>query len=96
MHRNLTYSYLVAWIIGGLMLVVVLLLRTERRPYSAAFASIAFGAAGFLSLGFNLADWMQVFWYAVGAGVVGGALGYAMQPRSSLQVQPPQPPIELP
>ena len=78
MAQNLTYAYLVAWIVGGLMLLTMLLLRTQRKPLWLSFGCIGFGAAGFLALGFGVGTSTLTLAYAAVAALVGSALGYAV------------------
>ena len=78
MAQNLTYSYLVAWILGGLVLLTMLLLRTERRPLWLSTGLMAFGAAGVLSLGLGLASFQLALVFALLAAGVGAALGYGI------------------
>jgi uncharacterized membrane protein YjjB (DUF3815 family) len=86
----LTYSFLVAWIGGGLILLAMLALRTERRPYSLALAVLGYGLCGFLCTGFGVSPRLPA---ALGAAVLGAALGYGMsrsfRPRPGLQLDVP-------
>ena len=79
MAQNLTYSYLVAWIIGGLILLTMLLLRSARRPLWLSTGLMAFGAAGVLSLGLGLASWQLTLGLAVLAAGLGAAVGYGIR-----------------
>jgi hypothetical protein len=76
--QNLTYSYLVAWIVGGLMLLIMLLLRTRRRPLWLSFGLIGFGAAGFLALGLGVGAWNLTLVYALVTAALGAAVGYGV------------------
>lgn len=78
MAENLTYSYLVAWILGGLILLTMLLLRTQRRPLWLSTGLMAFGAAGVLSLGLGLLPWHLTLGLAMLAAGLGVALGYGV------------------
>jgi uncharacterized membrane protein YjjB (DUF3815 family) len=86
----LTYSFLVAWIGGGLVLLAMLALRTERRPYPVALAMLGYGVCGFLCTGFGVAPRLPA---ALGAALLAGALGYAV-----MRLFRPHPglPLELP
>lgn len=86
----LTYSFLVAWIGGGLVLLAMLALRTERRPYALALAMLGYGVCGFLCTGFGVAPRMPA---AIGAALVGGALGFGV---SRLFRPPPGLPLDIP
>lgn len=83
----LTYSYLVTWILGGLVLVTVVFIRPQLQPYWLALALIAFGATGFVTLGLGVPALPLTFVYAALAGLVGGALGFGIErlkPRAPL------------
>ena len=75
----LTYAYLVTWILGGLVLVTVVFMRPRRRPYWLALAPMAFGATGFLSLGFGVPELPLTLVYAGLAALLGGALGVGIE-----------------
>lgn len=74
----LTYSFLLAWIGGGLTLLAMLALRTQRRPYAIALAAIGYGATGFLSTGFGLEPRLMQLLAALVAALLAGALGYGI------------------
>lgn len=78
MAENFTYSYLVAWILGGLILLTMTLLRTAQRPLWLASGLMAFGAVGVLSLGLGLASVQLTLGFAVLAAGVGAAMGYGI------------------
>jgi hypothetical protein len=75
----LTYSYLVTWILGGLVLVTVVFMRPQLRPYWLAMALMAFGATGFVTLGLGVPRLPLTLIYAAIAGLVGGALGVGIE-----------------
>ncbi|MET0287981.1 MAG: hypothetical protein ABW352_26055 [Polyangiales bacterium] len=75
----LTYSFLVTWIGGGLILLAMLALRTARRPYSLALAAIAYGLTGFLGTGFGVTPRLTLVLISLGAALVAAALGYGLQ-----------------
>lgn len=74
----LTYAYLVTWILGGLVLVTIAFMRPRRRPYWLALALMAFGASGFLSLGFGVPPLPLTLVYAGLSGSLGAGLGYGI------------------
>ncbi|HEX5657186.1 MAG TPA: hypothetical protein VFX59_08320 [Polyangiales bacterium] len=74
----LTYSFLVAWIGGGLVLLAMLALRTERRPYPVALAALGYGVTGFLGTGFGVTPRLTLVLGALGAAALGAALGYGL------------------
>lgn len=83
----LTYSYLVTWILGGLVLVTVVFMRPQLRPYWLALALMAFGATGFVTLGLGVPALPLTLVYAALASVVGGGLGFGLgriKPRQPL------------
>jgi hypothetical protein len=75
----LTYSYLVTWILGGLVLVTVVFIRPQLRPYWLALALMAFGATGFVTLGLGVPALPLTLLYAALAGLAGGALGFGLE-----------------
>lgn len=75
----LTYAYLVTWILGGLVLVTIVFMRPQRRPYWLALALMAFGATGFLSLGFGVPELPLTLVYAGVAALLGVALGVGIE-----------------
>jgi hypothetical protein len=75
----LTYAYLVTWILGGLVLVTVIFMRPRRRPYWLALGPMAFGATGFLSLGFGVPQLPLTLVYAGLAALLGGGLGVGIE-----------------
>jgi hypothetical protein len=77
-QQSLTYAYLVSWIVGGLVLVTLLLLRTQWQPLWLSVGLMAFGAAGFLALGLGLGGWHVTLASAVLAGLVGVACGLGL------------------
>jgi hypothetical protein len=77
-EQSLTYAYLVAWIVGGLVLVTLLLLRTQWQPLWLSVGLMAFGAAGFLALGLGLGGWPVTLSCALLAGLVGVAAGLGL------------------
>ncbi len=84
----LTYSFLVAWIGGGLVLLAMLALRTERRPYPLALAAVGLGLTGFLCTGYGVTPRLMVMLGALGGASIGAALGYGLmrmfRPRPGL------------
>jgi hypothetical protein len=74
----LTYSFLLSWVGGGLVLLAVLALGTAHRPYALALAALGYGATGFLCTGFGLAPRLMVLLAALGGGIVGAAIGYGL------------------
>ena len=70
-------SHLISWILGGVILLTTLFMRTTVRPYALAFALIGYGGAGFAAHGLGQPVLAPS---AIGA-VVLGALGYLLQPR---------------
>lgn len=87
----LTYSYLVTWILGGLVLVTVVFMRPQLRPYWLALSLMAFGATGFVALGLGVPALPLTLVYAAVAGVVGGALGFGIE-----RIRPREPHIGAP
>ncbi|MDB4972164.1 MAG: hypothetical protein JWN48_505 [Myxococcaceae bacterium] len=85
MLQNLTYAYLVAWIVGGLILTTALLLRPERKALWLSFGLIGFGATGFVSLGLGLGSWNLTLLYGVCAGMLAGLLGYGVSRLGAAQ-----------
>jgi hypothetical protein len=74
----LTYSFLVAWIGGGLIVLAMLALRTERRPYALALAALGYGVTGFLCTGFGVQPRLMLSLAAGGGAAVGALLGYGV------------------
>lgn len=87
----LTYSYLVTWILGGLVLVTVLFMRPRLRPYWLALALMAFGATGFVTLGLGVPAVPLTLVYAALAALLGGALGFGIE-----RIKPREPPVGAP
>jgi len=75
---TLTYAYLVSWILGGLGLLTMVVMRTQLRPYWLAVAPMSFGATGFLLLGSGLAPLAQIPIYAAVAALLGATLGLGL------------------
>jgi hypothetical protein len=76
---TLTYAYLVTWILGGLALLTIVFMRTQRRPYWLAIGLMAFGATGFVMLGSKLAPLPQTAIYAGALGVLGALFGFGVE-----------------
>jgi hypothetical protein len=87
----LTYSYLVTWILGGLVLVTVIFIRPQLRPYWLALALMAFGATGFVTLGLGVPALPLTLVYAAVAGVLGGAVGFGIE-----RIKPRETPAGVP
>lgn len=85
----LTFSYLAAWIAGGIALLTILLLGTARRPYSLAFALIGYGGAGTVSVALGLPVLHALAAAGAGGAVLGG-FGLLMQ-RLGVSSRPPRP-----
>ena len=73
-------SHLISWILGGVILLTTLFMRTTVRPYALAFALIGYGGAGFVALGLG----KPVLLPSAVAAVLMGALGYLLQSRRAL------------
>ncbi|MET0341986.1 MAG: hypothetical protein ABW252_13355 [Polyangiales bacterium] len=82
----LVHGYLIAWLVGGVGLLTMLLLRTTRRPAGLLLALIGFGGAGFVAEGVGLPSSLQS---AVLGAVIFGVVGYVLQPRTTREVAPP-------
>jgi hypothetical protein len=87
----LTYSYLVSWILGGLVLVTIVFMRPQLRPYWLALALMGFGATGFVTLGLGVPALPLTLVYAALAGLLGGGLGFGIE-----RIGPRGPPAQAP
>lgn len=75
----LTYSFLVLWIGGGLVLLAMLALRTTHRPYPFALAALGYGLVGFLCTGLGVTPRLMPLLAALGGALAGMALGWLLQ-----------------
>jgi uncharacterized membrane protein YjjB (DUF3815 family) len=75
----LVHGYLISWLVGGIGLLIMLLLRTERRPAGLLLALMGFGGAGFAAEGLGLPSSLQSA--MLGATIL-GVVGYVLQPRT--------------
>ena len=76
----LVHGYLISWLIGGLGLLTMILLRTRRQPAALMLALIGFGGAGFVAQGLGLPSSLQSA--MLGATIL-GVVGYVLQPRTA-------------
>ena len=81
----LVHGYLISWLVGGLGLLTMILLRTRRQPAALMLALIGFGGTGFVAQGLGLPSSLQSA--MLGATIL-GVVGYALQPRTA-SVSPP-------
>lgn len=86
----LVHGYLICWLVGGVGLLTMLLLRTARRPAGLLLALVGFGAGGFVAEGLGQPSSLRS---ATLAALVLGLIGYvlALRPR---EVVPPADPLE--
>jgi hypothetical protein len=82
---------LVTWILGGLVLVTVVFMRPQLRPYWLGLGLMGFGATGFVALGLGVPALPLTLVYAAIAGIVGGALGIGIA-----RIRPRTPPVGVP
>lgn len=89
----LVHGYLICWLVGGVGLLTMLLLRTARRPAGLLLALIGFGGAGFVAEGVGLPSSLES---AVLGAIILGVVGYVLQPRTTGEVAAtmPEPPPE--
>lgn len=88
----LVHGYLICWLVGGVGLLTMLLLRTARGAAGLLLALIGFGGAGFIAEGMGQSSSLQS---AVLGALVLGLVGYvlALRPRAAARSVEP---LELP
>ena len=84
----LVHGYLISWLVGGLGLLTMILLRTRRQPAALMLALIGFGGAGFIAQGLGLPSSLQS---AMLGATIMGVVGYVLQPRTRAELPPTQP-----
>lgn len=73
------YSFIAAWIAGGIVLATQLLLPTDSRPFALSFALLGFGSAGLGARALGYGAVPDALAIASLACALLGALGYALQ-----------------